>query len=47
MQKIMMELQTQRAGETDEQTYDRAMRDPEVVEIMADPLMRRRCVVCM
>jgi len=37
----MMELQQQRSGETDEQIYQRAMRDPEVQEIMADPLMRQ------
>jgi stress-induced-phosphoprotein 1 len=38
----MNELQQQRSGETDEQIYQRAMRDPEVQEIMADPLMRRK-----
>jgi hypothetical protein len=37
----MREMQQERQGETDEQTYARAMRDPEVAEIMADPLMRR------
>jgi hypothetical protein len=41
MQKVMYEMNTERAGETDEQTYARAMRDPEVQEIMADPLMRQ------
>lgn len=41
MSTIMMEMQQQRAGETDEQTYERAMRDPEVQEIMGDPVMRR------
>jgi len=41
MQNIMREMQQERSGETDEQTYARAMRDPEVAEIMADPLMRR------
>lgn len=41
MQTIMSEMQQQRAGETDEQTYERAMRDPEVQEIMGDPVMRR------
>jgi stress-induced-phosphoprotein 1 len=41
MSNIMMEMQAQRAGETDEQTYERAMRDPEVAEIMGDPIMRR------
>ena len=34
MSKVMMELQSQRAGESDEQTYERAMRDPEVQQIM-------------
>ncbi|KAK1924478.1 chaperone [Papiliotrema laurentii] len=41
MSNIMMEMQAQRAGETDEQTYERAMRDPEVAEIMGDPIMRQ------
>lgn len=41
MAKIMSEMQSERAGETDEQTYARAMRDPEIQEIMADPLMRQ------
>ncbi|KAK4686218.1 stress-induced-phosphoprotein 1, partial [Tremellales sp. Uapishka_1] len=41
MAKIMAELQSQRSGETDEQTYERAMRDPEVQSIMSDPLMRQ------
>lgn len=39
--KVMGELQSQRSTETDEQTYERAMRDPEVAEIMADPVMRQ------
>lgn len=30
-------MASSRAGETDEQTYARAMRDPEVQQIMADP----------
>lgn len=41
MQNIMSEMQQERAGETDEQTYERAMRDPEVQQIMSDPVMRR------
>lgn len=41
MTKVMYELQAQRAGETDEQIYERAMRDPEVQQIMGDPLMRQ------
>lgn len=36
MQKIMMEMQSSRAGETDEETYARAMRDPEIQEIMGE-----------
>ncbi len=34
MQKCMMDAYTERAGETDEQTLERAMRDPEVAKIM-------------
>ncbi|OCF38498.1 stress-induced-phosphoprotein 1 [Kwoniella heveanensis CBS 569] len=41
MTKIMMEMQSQRSTETDEQTYERAMRDPAVQEIMSDPIMRQ------
>lgn len=41
VQKVMAELQAQRATETDEETYARAMRDPEVQEIMSDPVMRQ------
>ncbi|WVQ82393.1 hypothetical protein IAT38_004521 [Cryptococcus sp. DSM 104549] len=41
MAKILGELQTQRSTESDEQTYERAMRDPEVSEIMSDPIMRQ------
>lgn len=39
MARIMAEVQAERAGETDEQAYQRAMRDPEVAEIMNDPVM--------
>lgn len=34
-------MNQERAGETDEQTYQRALRDPEIQEIMGDPLMRQ------
>ena len=34
MQKCMMEVYAERSGETDEQTLERAMRDPEVAKIM-------------
>jgi stress-induced-phosphoprotein 1 len=39
MSKIMYEIQNERSTESDEQTYQRAMRDPEVAEIMSDPIM--------
>ncbi|TNY21459.1 stress-induced-phospho protein 1 [Rhodotorula diobovata] len=35
--KVTSSMASSRAGETDEQTYARAMRDPEVQQIMADP----------
>ena len=34
MSKVLNDLQSQRAGESDEETYSRAMRDPEVAQIM-------------
>ena len=34
MAKVLAELQSQRAGESDEETYQRAMRDPNVAQIM-------------
>ena len=34
MSKVLNELQSQRAGESDEETYSRAIRDPEVAQIM-------------
>jgi hypothetical protein len=40
MYKINQAMAEQRAGETDEQAFARAMKDPEVAEIMADPIMR-------
>lgn len=39
--KIQQSLFTQRAGETEEQTLDRAMKDPEVAQIMGDPVMQQ------
>ena len=36
----MQALYDQRSGESDEQTLERAMRDPEVVGIMQDPVMQ-------
>lgn len=41
MQKISMALYDQRAGETEEQTLERAMRDPEVANIMQDPIIQQ------
>ncbi|WVQ77163.1 hypothetical protein IAR50_006846 [Cryptococcus sp. DSM 104548] len=41
MAKVMREMQSQRSEETEEQTYERAMRDPEVAQIMSDPIMRQ------
>ncbi|CCU98864.1 unnamed protein product [Malassezia sympodialis ATCC 42132] len=38
--KIMQGLYAQRSGESDEQTLERAMRDPEVANIMQDPVMQ-------
>lgn len=40
MEKVMKELYAQRANETDEQTLERAMKDPEVAQIMSDPIMQ-------
>ena len=36
----MNSLYAQRSDETDEQTLERAMRDPEVAGIMQDPVMQ-------
>jgi len=41
MQKISMAMYTQRAGETEEETLQRAMRDPEVASIMQDPVINQ------
>lgn len=38
--KCMQALYSQRSGESDEQTLERAMRDPEVAQIMQDPVMQ-------
>ncbi|KAI0069161.1 hypothetical protein BV25DRAFT_1818128 [Artomyces pyxidatus] len=40
MMKIQQALLQQRAGETEQETLDRAMRDPEVASIMGDPVMQ-------
>lgn len=34
MAKVLADLQSQRAGESDDEAYQRAMRDPEVQQIM-------------
>ena len=39
MRKVAEADSDSRAGETDEQTYSRAMKDPEVQRIMSDPIM--------
>ncbi|KAG8743074.1 Hsp90 cochaperone [Ceratobasidium sp. 428] len=41
LEKAGRELYNQQAGETDEQTLQRAMRDPEVASIMNDPVMQQ------
>lgn len=38
--KIQQALAAERSNETDEETLQRAMKDPEVAEIMGDPIMR-------
>jgi stress-induced-phosphoprotein 1 len=40
MIKINQAMSAERANETDEQAFQRAMKDPEVAEIMSDPVMR-------
>lgn len=42
MKKIMNSKFTERSSETDEQTLQRAMRDPEVQKILSDPVMMRK-----
>ncbi|PVF93729.1 TPR-like protein [Serendipita vermifera] len=41
LQKASMALYTQRAGETEEETLQRAMKDPEVAAIMQDPVINQ------
>ena len=41
VRKVSLADNASRAGETDEQTYARAMRDPEVQQIMQDPVMNQ------
>ncbi|KAH9967717.1 hypothetical protein BGW80DRAFT_1339689 [Lactifluus volemus] len=38
--KIQIAVSAQRANETDQEAMERAMRDPEVAEIMTDPVMQ-------
>ncbi|SPO27171.1 probable STI1 - Hsp90 cochaperone [Ustilago trichophora] len=40
LSKCMNELYSQRSGESEEETLQRAMRDPEVAQIMQDPIMQ-------
>ena len=40
LSKCMNELYSQRSGESEEETLQRAMRDPEVAQIMQDPVMQ-------
>ncbi|EST04686.2 Tetratricopeptide TPR1 [Kalmanozyma brasiliensis GHG001] len=40
LSKCMNELYSQRSGESEEETLKRAMRDPEVAQIMQDPVMQ-------
>ena len=41
MKKILNAKFAERSSETDEQTLQRAMRDPEVQKILSDPVMMR------
>ncbi|CAE6396415.1 unnamed protein product [Rhizoctonia solani] len=41
MEKVARALYEQQSGESDEQTLERAMRDPEVASIMTDPIMQQ------
>lgn len=38
--KVALALSTERAGESEEESYARAMRDPEIQSIMSDPIVR-------
>src|SRR5258706_979927 len=40
-QKVMTAMYSQRAGESEEETLQRAMRDPEVAQIMQDPVINQ------
>jgi len=40
MTRCEMEMYNQRAGESEEETLQRAMRDPEIANIMGDPIMQ-------
>lgn len=40
LSKCMNELYSQRSGESEQETLQRAMRDPEVAQIMQDPIMQ-------
>ncbi len=40
MDKVMQDMYAQRANESDEETLQRAMKDPEVAQIMNDPIMQ-------
>jgi len=40
-QKVMAAMYSQRAGESEEETLQRAMRDPEVSQIMQDPVINQ------
>ena len=40
-QKVMAAMYSQRAGESEEETLQRAMRDPEVAQIMQDPVINQ------
>jgi stress-induced-phosphoprotein 1 len=40
MLKIQQAISSERAGETEEQIMARAMKDPEVAQILNDPVMR-------
>ncbi|KAJ1308927.1 hypothetical protein OPQ81_004612 [Rhizoctonia solani] len=41
MEKVARATYEQQSGESDEQTLERAMRDPEVASIMTDPVMQQ------
>lgn len=40
-QKVIAAIYSQRAGESEEETLQRAMRDPEVAQIMQDPVINQ------